>query len=248
MAYWKVYQFPFVWDNEGEGDAGGDAGGGDSGGGDSSFSKDEVDQMLASQKKQYTDQIRQIQQKQRELEEQNKSRSEQATELQKQLEQTRKSLMTKEELAAEERAALEKQNAEKIENLTGEASNWKNKFQNLLIEQEIVKAVGSDAVSPEQFLWFLSPKAAISDAVDDDGNPTGEFKVSIDLDGHTLSPEDTVKRMKENEKYYNLFKSNLKGGMGGGSAGKGSSMTPADLKNATPEEWARYRKDVLKMD
>ena len=106
----------------------------------------------------------------------------------------------------------------------------------------------------EQIVELLGPKTYLSPMLGDDGKPTGEFETlvkfnDVDEDGKptvvNLTPDATLKRMRElDSRFSNLFLNPGSGGMGGNSgsgAGKGAKQTVEALKDT--ETFMKWRKE-----
>jgi len=159
-------------------------------------------------------------------------------------------LHTKEELAKKEKERIETQFKTEKETLANERDEWKTRFVTTQINSSIISAANQeDAFNPDVFLALLGGKSELVQLTDSEGKGTGNFAVKVklddtDKDGVTktllLTPTEAIKTLKEKpEKYGNLFKSNVNGGLGGGpSAG---NLTTADIKNMTPEQYRKVR-------
>jgi len=135
------------------------------------------------------------------------------SELDNRLEIIQNEMRTKDEQA--KRAATKQRDAHKkaMESLTAEKDTWQSRFTESTIERSITDAAAANnAFSPKQIV----------------GKP-----VTLDL-----SPEDAVKRMKDEDEYLNLFR-------GEGSGGAGLRSQPGgkkpDLSNLAKDP-AAYRK------
>lgn len=159
-------------------------------------------------------------------------------------------LHTKEELAKKEKERIETQFKTEKETLAQERDEWKTRFVTSQINSSIISAANEeDGFNPDVFLALLGGKSELVQLTDGDGKPNGNFTVKVKLDstdveGVTktllLTPREAIKSLKEKpEKYGNLFKSNVNGGLGGGpSAG---NLTTADIKDMTPEQYRKIR-------
>ena len=89
-------------------------------------------------------------------------------------------------------------------------------------------------------------------AVDEDGKPTGDYEPRVafpdkDKDNKPLTLDltvaEAVKRMKELEKYGNLFEGGKKSGLGGtGSQTKGSNVDISEVAKKDPAKYRELRK------
>ena len=131
--------------------------------------------------------------------------------------------MTKEELAKQDRLTTDSEHEAAVITLTTERDIWKNRYTNETISRSIVDAsVEHDAVSPEQIIAILQSKTQLEETQDGEGKKTGRYEPMVDLDviddaGQTktlhLTPSAAVKKMREIEKYQNLFNAKGTGGL-----------------------------------
>lgn len=141
---------------------------------------------------------------------------------------------------------------ETTKSLSGERDVWQNRFGELLVAQKIIKAASdNDAVSTEQMFDLLKVKSKIVELKDEDGKGSGNYTVLVkfeDTDPKTkapvtleLDPDAAVKRMRElPDRFGNLFKSNLTGGVG--KTKSGAKPGEVDLSKMSPEEYREWRK------
>lgn len=176
--------------------------------------------------------------------------------LEKRIEDLQTANMTNEEKARRAEEIAEKKTSEQVDVLTKERDNWQSKHSDLVINSAIITAASEGerkALFNEQILAILKPKTKLAEMLDDDGKPTGnsEPKVSFpDLDKEDnpitleLTVPEAIKRMKELEKYGNLFDGDKKGGLGG--TGSQSASGKLDLAKIAKEDPARYREERAK--
>lgn len=168
--------------------------------------------------------------------------------LETQIEDYKNSLLTKDEQAKKEREKLDKDFKSSLEKESTEKEFWRTEFAGESTKNQILQAARvHEAVRDEQLIDFIVPKTRLAEVLDSEGKPTGKFQPkvkfatkndkgeAIELD---LTVEETVKRMKdEPERFGNLFKSTLQGGLGtGGSAGSGNLNS-----GKPPSDPAQYR-------
>lgn len=178
---------------------------------------------------------------------------------QAQIEALRTEYMTKEQLTADQYKKRENELSAQAKATAEERDSWKNVFQSKLAEVEILKAANNpeaEAYDKDQMLEFLQPKAKVLPKVDSEGKPIpGQFVVKIpvtvtDDKGITkvleMEPLEALKQLQEMPRYQNLFKSKIKGGLGGnnqGSGGSGSGNPTMDTVS-DPSKWKEYRKQA----
>lgn len=170
-------------------------------------------------------------------------------ELEGRIENMKNEHLTKDELAAKERQKLEKQYKEETEKLTKQAATWQARFTESTILRSITDAsVTNDAFDPEQVAAILRPNTSLLEVLED-GKPTGNFAAKVkfadvDKDGKPVTLElevpQAVKRMKELDRFKNLFKDTSSGGLGARNTGGGN---PLDITKLTPEQYRKARKE-----
>lgn len=221
------------------------------GGGDKTFTQEEVNTIMAKEKtitqKAQADTIAEL--------DALKSRADltktQRDELETRITAMKKSNMTADELARSDRKKADTEHQEQVITLTNERDAWKGKYTQETITRSIVDAsVEHDALVPEQIIAILQPTTQLEEVVKEDGTKTGTYipKVSFEVtddDGQTktlnLTVSEAVKKMREIEKYQNLFKIEGQGGLGqytqSGTTGSGK----IDIKKIS-QDAAAYRK------
>lgn len=141
-----------------------------------------------------------------------------------------------------------------ISDLQSQASAWKDRFSNALIDQEIIQAsTATNAYYPSQIASILrgSNKLEVRPILDADGKETQEYEAvvvdfkELDAKGNpvksTLKISKAIERMVELPEIYgaNLFKQ--KGSHGLNLSNPNASKT--SIPDGTDaEEWANYRK------
>lgn len=214
------------------------------------FTQEQVNTFIAEEKRKNQTRQRELAAELESLRRNTALSGEERDGLQTRIEELQSQFLTTEEKARQEVEKKKKEFTEKVDNLTAERNTWQTKHSQLLIDTEITAAaVDGRAFSIEQITAILSPKTKLSEKMDTEGRPTGDFEARvkfadkdkdnkpIDLD---LTVPEAVKRMKELPQYGNLFEGNKKGGFGGtGSAGTGKKIDVAKIAREDP---AAYRK------
>lgn len=183
--------------------------------------------------------------------------AQQVQDLTGQIAELEKTYMSQAELAKRDAEKQQKEYSSKLEHESKRATDNEARFKNLLIKNAITSAsVVNEAYNPEQMLTQLSGMAKVVPIVQD-GKETGDFEVKIAFPDKTkdgqpvlleLTADETLKRMKEiPERYGNLFKSGVSGGVGGNNNGP-TGGTGNDLNTITgdPETYRKNRKSLLK--
>jgi hypothetical protein len=215
------------------------------------FSQEAVNKILAEDRRKHAAKQQQFLEELTQLREsKNLSEQEKAT-LDTRIEELSATLKTKEELAAQERKRLSETHSKELKAASDERDQWKVRYTESLIATEITNAaVSQKAFSPEQIVALLRPATRLAEDIDGDGKPTGKLvpKVTfndtkddkpITLD---LTVADAVKRMKDQERFQNLFIADGTGGVGGMSKTKGKKPDLLDIAK-DPAKYRAARKD-----
>lgn len=179
----------------------------------------------------------------------------QKKELQERINELQRQYMSKEELQKQQ---VEQQQKEFQQTLHGERAE-KERWQKMYHESTITRALQDGAIefeayNPQQIIDLLAPKTKLVQEMDEQGQPTERYipRVHIQeadnegkLTTYDLSVKEVLQKMKGSpDRFGNLFKSTLAGGLGqNGSSngtGRGKKQDPAKM---TPEEWAKKRKE-----
>jgi hypothetical protein len=181
----------------------------------------------------------------------------QKKELQDRINELQRQYLSKEEIAKQEQERVQREYQATLKAKESEAEKWQRMFHETTITRSLQDgAMEFEAFNPHQIIDLLQTKTKLVDETDTDGNKTGRMipRVSFadqDTDGKPvtldLSVKEALTRMKNTpNKYGNLFKSTLAGGIGqngngaaGGGAGKGGKP---DFSKMTPTEWMDYKK------
>lgn len=236
----------------GTGDGGstgdGDTGSGGSGGGTSkTFTQEDVNKFLAKEKRAWQDKQQKAIDELEALKTKSSLSDKERTELEDRIQTMKNDLLSKEQLAKQEKDKIIKEHRVEVDKLTEERENWKTRYTDATITRAITDAaVLNEAYSPEQIVLMLRSSTRLVEALDEEGKPTGDLipKVTFsdeDKDGKPVTLEITVpeavKKMKDIEKYFNLFKGEGTGGIGGTNRGGGKV---ADIKSLAKDP-AKYR-------
>lgn len=213
------------------------------------FTQADVDRIAAEERRKYQTKQQELTTQMEDLKKNSALSQTQRDDLQKKIDELQQQYLTKEQLAAQK---LEKERAAEklqIEELTQHRDGYKGLFESTIVESAILKAASThEAFSSEQLKDLLFGKAKVVEEKDDAGK-TIKHNVVIkttmtDPKTKQLVPvelpvDEAVKQMKDQpEKFGNLFKSGVAGGLGGGS-GKGGK--PFDIKTATDAEYRAFR-------
>lgn len=233
-------------------DGGSGASGAEGGAKNKTFTQDEVNKLLAEDKRKHQERVNKTVKDLETLKTSNNLTAKEKGDLQKRIEDLQSEVLTKEQLAAKEKEKLSKTYQKQIEEANRERDTWKNRFTHSTINQQLTSAAATnEAFDPEQIIALLRPSTDLIEEVGEDKNPTGNFMPKVKFDDQdetgkkvtlTLTPEEAVKRMKDIPRFANLFKSTASGGLGGSqSAARGGKVgTPKD-----PAEYRKNRKAIL---
>ena len=220
---------------------------------DKTFTQDQLNKILADDRRRHEAKIRQVLEEADALKAKASLTDEERTDLENRLESMRNDLLTKEELAKKEKDKLAKKFAEDTQKLTADRDAWQQRFTRQTIERTIIDAsIENEAFVPEQIVAMLRTDTKLEEALDEDGRPTGQYlpKVTFadtDKDGKpvtlSLSVKEAVKRMTEIPKYGNLFKGKGTGGLGNQNTGSGSRHQDAATLAKDPAAYRAARKE-----
>lgn len=219
------------------------------------FSQEEINKILAEDRRKHQDQTKKALEELDALKAKSNITAQEREELETRIEGMRSELMTKEELASKEKNKVATQHRTEITDVTKDRDHWKGKFTESTIQRTITDAaVENDAHVPEQIVAILRPNTQLVEALDAEGKPTGDLipKVKfsdVDKDGKPVTLEltipEAVKRMREIEKYLNLFKGEGVGGLGSLSRPGGKDLDIKELaKDPKAYREARKKGDV----
>lgn len=214
------------------------------------FSQDDLNRFLADERRKLEKQNKQVITQLENLKKNSELTSKQKEELETRIEQLQNSFLTKEELAKKEQEKLAKQYNQEKESLATELTSWKTRYADETVKRSIMdSAVANEAYNPDQIVEILKTKTSLTEDVDEEGKPQGAFTPKVkfkssDKDGKTITLDLTVpeaiKHMKDTpEKWGNLFKSGVNGGIGATTKPGGKRGLP-DFKD--PVAYREWRK------
>jgi len=250
---------------EGDGGAGGAgagagvAGGAGAGAGSvippKTFTQDEVNTIMAQNKKTLQTQVQTMTQELEQLKTSKSLTEKEREDLQKRIDSLNSDWTTKEQ---QQQTALEKKTKEFNDNLKKEAEEkqaWRGRYADEATRNQILIASAKHkAVNANQIQSILMPKTQLAEVLDADGKPTGVWAPRTSVEGKdkdgkpvtlTLSVEEAVKHLKDlPDEYGNLFEGGVVPGFGGSgnnrSGGSGSQNPPTD-----PAAYREWRKKNL---
>jgi len=206
------------------------------------FTQDEVNTFMKKEKEKIHKQLNSAVEEIEMLKQKSNLTQKQRTELDDRLETLKNEMLTKDQRATKDKEKILKQHSTEIKTLTDEKDKWQNLYADSTIQRGILDAaITNDAIEPEQIVAIMRHDTRINEELDESGEPTGRLipvvkfqdkgkdgkNVELDIPVH-----EAVKRMKEMDKYFNLF--NVKG-----SGGMGTTNRPSGVKQTSADELAR---------
>ncbi len=156
---------------------------------------------------------------------------------------------TAEQLAKEAQDRINKDWEKKYKKSTEEGAHWKNQYEAYRTQTEIMKAAhDEEAFNPSQIYEIIRASSRLQEVIGPDGKGTGEYVTRVKMKGQDedgkpveldLDPTAAIKRMKEMEVHYNLFRSGKSNGVGSYNAGGGSGQSGPPKDMAKYAEWRK---------
>jgi hypothetical protein len=232
---------------------GGGVGSGDNNNQNRTFTQDDVNRLLAEDRRKHQAQLKTMETKLQEvLASRNLTETERKA-LQENLAAVQGQLRTKDQQAALEKKEMEEQFSAKLTEAEKKVQTWESLYRETTIDRSLQDAaVKNDAFSPSQIVTFLRPMTKLLEEMDQvTKKTTGRYKPVVempDVDPKTgepvmmvRTPEEAVKRMKElPDQYGNLFKAGVVSGIGSGSATGGllsGHSGRVDVRKLTPAQF-----------
>lgn len=231
----------------GEGE-GGDGGGG---GGERTFTQEDVNRILAEDKRKHQEKYQTLETSYQELLQNQTLSQEERDKLQARLDDVQKSLRTKEQQAEYERKQAEEKYRNELTTAEEKAQYWENLFKQETVARSLQDAAsGADAFNPNQIVGLLKPFTELKD-VEGKLTPMVDFPDVDEKTGEEIrtlrTPADAVKRMRDLPKIYgNLFKSNVVSGVGAGNADISGDADAVDYSNMDAETYRKHRDAIKK--
>lgn len=194
------------------------------------FTQDDVNKMLAEDRRKHKAALESSEKTYKELLETNQNLS--ATErkaLEDNLESVRGQLLTKEELMAKSKKELEETYSTKLSASDKKAQEWESRFKASTVTRTLQDAaISAEAFSADQIVTILASRTKLVEDVDKAGKPAGTYRVMVEVEtvdpttGETAmsqrTPAEAMKWMKDNpERFGNLFKAGVVSGIGANS-------------------------------
>jgi len=217
------------------------------------FTQDQVNEFLAKDRRKHTDQLQTAVNELEALKAKSELTAAERTELDERIETLQNTLLTKEQLGEKETTKLKTTHKKEVTELTTDRDKWKKLHVGSTINRAITDAaVTNKAFVPEQIVAILGPATQLVEALDDEGNKTGQLVPQVEFNDHDkdkkpvvlkLSVGETVKRMTEIDKYLNLFEGEGTGGVGRKPTSSGKTADIAELAKGDPASYRKARKE-----
>ncbi|RLC68880.1 MAG: hypothetical protein DRH97_01720 [Chloroflexi bacterium] len=195
----------------------------DSNTGDKTFTQDDVNRIMAKEK---AETKRATQKRITELEgfrSSSKLSDAELKNLNGQIDTMQKEIETKEEQSRRERETTAKKHTREMSSITDERDGWKHKYTDSIVQRSLTDAaLSNNAFNPDQVVAILRPNTEVVAELDKDGKETGRYKAQVTFNTRddkdeavTIvdDPTKIVKRMLDEERYMNLFKSDKTSGL-----------------------------------
>lgn len=216
------------------------------------FTQEEMNSIMATEKRKYQEQQKKALDELKAIQTRANLTKEERDALDKRVEEMNNQLLTKEELSRKEKEKILNEHKRQTETLTTELNTWRGRYNDTVITAAITAAAAeAKAYSPEQVIAILRSNTTLKEAIDEDGKPSGKFEAIVkfsDVDSKgkpvvlDLTPAEAVKRMRDMEKYQNLFIAEGTGGVGGSNISRGGKdVDPAQIAR-DPAGYREWRK------
>ena len=194
------------------------------GGASKQFSQEDINRFLADDRRKHATRLQSALDEVNAIKARAQLSDSEREELDGRIQSLQNTLATKEELAKQEQTKMEKKYKEQIDALSTDKKTWQGKYTESTIIRAITdSAVVNNAYVPEQIVAMLRTNTRLIEELDAEGRPTGQLIPRVqfadaDKEGKPvtleLSVDEAVKRMKDIDKYTNLFKGDGTGGIG----------------------------------
>lgn len=227
------------------------------GAGDKSFSQDDVNRIMAEDKRKHQVQLQKVEQQLTELAKSKTLTDQERSTLKENLDAIAGQLRTKEQQAQLEKRQMEEAHALKMSEADQKAHAWEALYRDSTVDRSLQDAaVKHEAFNTGQIVTQLKPWTRLIEVMDDKtGKGTSKYQVVVEMPDvdpttgqpvpFTGTPEEAVKRMKEMpDQWGNLFKSGVVSGIGSSSATGGlipGQSGKIDVRKLTPAQYREIR-------
>jgi hypothetical protein len=221
--------------------------------GQTTFSQDDVNRFLAEDRRKHKASTEKLISELETIKKSKNLSEQERNNLTQRIDELQNQLLTKDQLLEKERTKLQNEHRTQLQRESEEKETWRNRYTQSTIERSIVDAaIEADSFSPEQIVALLKSNTKLVEETDNEGNGLGIYVPRVkfndtDKEGKPvvldLSVREAVKRMKDlPEKYGNLFKANVTGGLGGnGSVGVTRPIDPSKIRSVEDYQKLRFR-------
>ena len=232
----------------------GDGGNTGNSGGSRGFSQEDVNRMLAEDRRRHQERYQTLEASYQELLQNQQLSAEERDKLSKSYEDLQKQFRTKEQQLAYEKKQAEEEAQKRIDELSQKGNFWETKYRHEKLVIGLQEAaVKHDAYNPKQLITQLLPQAKLVEQLDSKGKPTGDFRPMVEMtvlsdesgqeEVLQMTPDEAISLMKQSAEHGNLFKNNVRDGIGASSGtGSMSGDGTIDHKKLTDEQWFELRK------
>lgn len=221
------------------------------------LSQDQVNAILAREKRAWEQKTQLMIQQLEQLKQAKGLTEQEKQDLQTRIEELQASFQTKEQQQQTELAKLQKKYDKDISEANKTGETWRNNHDNLLKKVDIGRAASKfKAINSSQIEAILLPITKVTEKLDDEGKPSGEWVTKVNFPGKdkegkavqlTLSVEEAVKMMTEMpEEYGNLFQNQANGGVGVNPSSGQSKGILGNIQTMTVEEYKAARPQLQK--
>jgi len=226
------------------------AGSGNDGGAVRTFTQDDLNKVLAEDRRKHQIKLQELETKLRAALDSNTLTEKDRKALQENLETVQGQLRSKEEQLLVEKKQLQEQYAVQLKEAHEKASFFETLYRDSTVDRALTDAaVKHEAFQPFQLVTQLRPLTKLVPEVDPrTGKPTGKYKPMVEMqtvnqttgemETKAYTPEDAVKKMKDDPSTWgNMFRSGVVSGIGSSSATGGltSGNGKIDPRKMTPQ-------------
>jgi len=216
---------------------------------DKSFTQEQVNKMMADNKRGLQKRVEELQVQ---LEE--GTSPEDIEKLTTKINALQVDLSTTEKKKSSELAKMTKQFEEEKSVLRTQSETNFGLYSTYRMDHELTQAaLTEESINPSQILGQLRGSASLDEILNSKGESTGDYQVKVkvtktDEDGKletlSLTPGEAVKALKEDTTHANLFKGTGHPGMGGGNSGQGGDDSQPPEDPVAFREWRKKYGDV----
>jgi len=215
--------------------------------------QEHINKIIAKEKREQQDKTKKALDEVEALRKKSKLTTKEKEEYEKKVNDLRKSLMSKEELAKDDREKMINDYEKKLLDSTTNGKKWEHLYHDSTIKRAITDAaVVNKAFNPEQIVAMLRQTTQLIEETNEEGKPTGKLIPEVEFSTYDkeknpvtlkLPVGKAIEKMKEDERYANLFVGDGTPGLGdinrGGKGGAGDVDLVELAKNPAAFEKAR---------